>query len=164
MPRHLLTSTSRGKPRGNPRASKRKTAHGTLQPLPLRRLFFFFTRYSFAQWVCFPRFFPRIWVDISASAYAKPNRVPQGPAHRQWYHCHAIQCSFPVREKEVVTPPGLRKGQQMAMGCSLTEASTTVPACLYQATVSPLSNLLLFSLLLITFQPSSSIVFDSSNR
>lgn len=45
---------------------------------PWRRLFFFFTRYSFAQWVCFPRFFPRIWVDISASASAKPNRVPQG--------------------------------------------------------------------------------------
>ncbi|KAL7951586.1 hypothetical protein V8C42DRAFT_12108 [Trichoderma barbatum] len=88
---------------------------------PWRRLFFFFNRYSFAQWVFFPRFFPRISVDISAGAPAKPNRVPPGvrSSHRQWYHCHAIQCSLPVRGKEVVTPPGLRKGAgKRAMGCS----------------------------------------------
>lgn len=34
-------STSRGKPRENRRASKRKTAHGTLQPLPLAQALFF---------------------------------------------------------------------------------------------------------------------------
>lgn len=132
---------------------------------PWRRLFFFFNRYSFAQWVCFPRFFPRIWVDISASAPAKPNRVPQGlgPAIASGIIVTRSNAHSQSGRRKSLPRPGCVRGRQWRWDeRSLTEASTTVPACLYQATVSPLSNLLLFSLLLITFQHSSSIVFDSS--